>query len=83
MFLDSPDLDVMDPKLECFLVPRGDTSVRGSSDWVEGSYGETSPAQREFEENPAHKFWQWDVDAQQWYHREECGSILYFPLEFD
>ncbi|KAF0326007.1 hypothetical protein GQ607_006825 [Colletotrichum asianum] len=43
-----------------------------------------SPAQKEFEMDPAHAFWKWSVEAENWYHKDETtGAILWAPFQLD
>ncbi|KAK1850731.1 hypothetical protein CCHR01_06632 [Colletotrichum chrysophilum] len=42
------------------------------------------PFQREFEADPAHQFWKWSKETQNWFHRDECtGSVLWAPQQLD
>lgn len=41
-------------------------------------------AQSDFETDPAHAFWTWDIEVQNWFHKEEStGFILWAPLQLD
>ncbi|KAF6840220.1 hypothetical protein CPLU01_01244 [Colletotrichum plurivorum] len=43
-----------------------------------------SPVQEDFEADPAHAFWTWSVQEQNWYHQDSTtGAILWAPLELD
>ncbi|KAH9240493.1 hypothetical protein K456DRAFT_48460 [Colletotrichum gloeosporioides 23] len=44
----------------------------------------TGPVQREFEMDPAHKFWKWNTETQNWFHKDECtGFVLWAPKQLD
>lgn len=41
-------------------------------------------SQREFEMDPAHQFWKWSVESQNWYHLDEStGSVMWAPRQLD
>ncbi|KAF6819365.1 hypothetical protein CSOJ01_01422 [Colletotrichum sojae] len=43
-----------------------------------------SPVQEDFEADPAHAFWKWSFQEQNWYHQDSTtGAILWAPLELD
>ncbi|EQB50081.1 hypothetical protein CGLO_10507 [Colletotrichum gloeosporioides Cg-14] len=42
------------------------------------------PVQREFEMDPANKFWKWNTETQNWFHKDECtGFVLWAPKQLD
>ncbi|KZL78580.1 hypothetical protein CT0861_02132 [Colletotrichum tofieldiae] len=42
------------------------------------------PSQRDFEEDPAHKYWKWSVQEQSWYHVNQLtGAIFWAPHQLD
>ncbi|KAH6700967.1 hypothetical protein EV126DRAFT_253975 [Verticillium dahliae] len=44
---------------------------------------ELPQALRDFREHPAHKFWTWSAELQQWFHNEEDGSRIFSPEELN
>lgn len=43
-----------------------------------------SPVQKDFEADPAHAFWTWSIDKENWYHKDSTtGAIMWAPLELD
>ncbi|KAK1850728.1 hypothetical protein CCHR01_06629 [Colletotrichum chrysophilum] len=45
---------------------------------------EQNQSLKDFQEDPAHEFWKWDIEREQWFHRDEdTGSVIWCPTELD
>ncbi|KAK1850730.1 hypothetical protein CCHR01_06631 [Colletotrichum chrysophilum] len=48
------------------------------------SEDDAGQSQKDFEMDPAHQFWKWSVESQNWYHLDEStGSVMWAPRQLD
>ncbi|KAK2771612.1 hypothetical protein CKAH01_04187 [Colletotrichum kahawae] len=63
-----------------------ETTVRTRKQSAPGSNLEENvgESQRDFETDPAHEFWKWSVESQNWYHLDKAtNTVLWAPLQLD
>lgn len=60
------------------------TKQRSKESPFDDNFWGQSQSLKDFQEDPAHKFWTWDIGREQWFHRDDdTGSVIWCPTELD